>query len=213
MSNNICTFSFATQSVRILMIDDAPWFVAADVCAALGLLNVTRAIERLDEDEKSQVVDPDTLINNQFSKINNLLNIINESGLYALILTSRKPEARKFKKWVTSEVLPALRKQGRYAMPGVADPFVTLTQNDFKDLVERCIERGVTAALRASKLADKPDESRSTREDFSDWEKAEILRLNDNGVSVVEIADLLFRPVSSVRNFIWRSRRAGRAYN
>jgi prophage antirepressor-like protein len=90
MSNNICTFSFATQSVRVLMIDDAPWFVAADVCAALGLLNVTRAIERLDEDEKSQVVDSDTLINNQGSKINKLLNIINESGLYTLILTSRK---------------------------------------------------------------------------------------------------------------------------
>ena len=90
MSYNICTFSFVTQSVRVLMIDDAPWFVAADVCAALRLLKVTRAIERLDEDEKSQVVDSDTLINNQSSKINKLLNIINESGLYALILTSRK---------------------------------------------------------------------------------------------------------------------------
>lgn len=204
MSNNICTFSFATQSVRVLMIDDAPWFVAADVLSVLTLDR--KALERLDSDEKgvSSIHTPGGPQE---------MTIVNESGLYALILTSRKPEARKFKKWITSEVLPALRKQGRYTMPGVADPFVTLTQNDFTDLVERCIERGVTAALRASKTTAKPAEPRPTRETFSDWEKAEILRLNDNGVSVVEIADLLFRPVSSVRNFIWRSRRASRVYN
>ncbi|MDZ7620894.1 MAG: BRO family protein [Candidatus Competibacteraceae bacterium] len=204
MSNHICTFSFVTQSVRVLMIDDAPWFVAADVLSVLTLDR--KALERLDSDEKgvSSIHTPGGPQE---------MTIINESGLYCLILGSRKPEARKFKKWVTSEVLPALRKQGRYAMPGGADPFVTLTQNDFTDLVERCIERGVTAALRASKTTAKPAEPRPTRETFSDWEKAEILRLNDNGVSVVEIADLLFRPVSSVRNFIWRSRRAGRVYN
>ena len=204
MSNNICTFSFATQSVRVLMIDDAPWFVAADVLSVLTLDR--KALERLDSDEKgvSSIHTPGGPQE---------MTIVNESGLYALILTSRKPEARKFKKWITSEVLPALRKQGRYVMPGVAAPFVTLTQNDFTDLVERCIERGVTAALRASKTTAKPAEPRPTRETFSDWEKAEILRLNDNGVSVVEIADLLFRPVSSVRNFIWRSRRASRVYN
>lgn len=204
MSNNICTFNFVTQSIRVLMIDDAPWFVAADVLSVLTLDR--KALERLDSDEKgvSSIHTPGGPQE---------MTIINESGLYALILTSRKPEARKFKKWVTSEVLPALRTQGRYTMPGAADPFVTLSQKDFTDLVERCIERGVAAALRASKTTAEPAEPRPTRENFSDWEKAEILRLNDNGVSVVEIADLLYRPVSSVRNFLWRHRRTSRAYN
>lgn len=103
-------FSFVTQSIRIIMRGDEPWFVAADVCAALTIGNNRMALERLDDDEKG-VSSMDTPGGNQ------ALSIINESGLYALILTSRKPEAKKFKKWVTSEVLPALRRTGRYEIP------------------------------------------------------------------------------------------------
>lgn len=106
----LVTFSFVTRSIRVIMRGDEPWFVAADVCAALTIGNNRMALERLDDDEKG-VSSMDTLGGNQ------TLSIINESGLYALILTSRKPEAKKFKKWVTSEVLPALRRTGRYEMP------------------------------------------------------------------------------------------------
>lgn len=106
-SASALTFSFSTQALRVVMIDSEPWFVAADVCGALSHSDTSMAVRRLDDDEKgtSTVCTP--------SGEQQML-VINESGLYSLILTSRKPEAKKFKKWVTSEVLPAIRKTGRY---------------------------------------------------------------------------------------------------
>ncbi len=206
MSNDLITFEFVTQSVRVLIIDGEPWFVAVDVCAALHINNNRMALERLDDDEKGVSV-MDTPGGPQ------KMSIINESGLYALILTSRKPEAKKFKKWVTSEVLPTLRKQGHYTILGADEPVFKLTQQDLTDLIERCVERGVNAALRARKTIIEPAKPRSTRENFSEWEKAEILRLDEQGVGAAEIADLLYRPVSSVRSFLWRNRQAKRVYN
>lgn len=107
-------FQFDTNEVRALLDDNGePWFVAADVCAALTVGNSRDAVSRLDEDEKG-VGTVDTLGGRQE------VMIVNESGLYSLILTSRKPAAKRFKKWVTSEVLPSIRKVGRYeakAMP------------------------------------------------------------------------------------------------
>jgi len=124
--SSITTFNFVSQSVRVVVIDDNPWFVAADVCAALELPNITMALKRLDVDEM-QLVDFSTLnsvegARNQQLNPGQQINIINESGLYSLILTSRKPEAKKFKKWVTSEVLPAIRKTGRYEAPRIEMP-------------------------------------------------------------------------------------------
>lgn len=105
---NALTFTFSTQALRVVMIDGEPWFVASDVCGALALENTTKALLRLDDDEQA-------LISIQgISRGNDQVNVINESGLYSLVLGSRKPEAKKFKKWVTSEVLPAIRKTGRY---------------------------------------------------------------------------------------------------
>lgn len=101
-------FTFTAQSVRVVVIDDAPWFVGKDVCEALSIANHNDALGRLDDDERQGVGITDPLGNKQTA------TAINESGLYSLILTSRKPEAKKFKKWVTSEVLPAIRKTGSY---------------------------------------------------------------------------------------------------
>jgi prophage antirepressor-like protein len=118
MSQSIVPFDFQGNRVRVIVDEQGePWFVAVDVCRCLGLDNSTRAIERLDEDEKSQVIDPSVLNNNQGTGINILLNTISESGLYSLILTSRKPEAKAFKRWVTHEVLPSIRKTGSYCIP------------------------------------------------------------------------------------------------
>ena len=109
--SSIVTFSFVAQSVRIIMIADCPWFVGKDVCEALSIANHNDALGRLDDDERRGVAITDPL------GIEQTAIAINESGLYSLILTSRKPEAKKFKKWVTSEVLPAIRKTGRYEAP------------------------------------------------------------------------------------------------
>lgn len=106
-SANALTFSFSTQTLRAVMINGEPWFVASDVADALAYRDAFNATRFLDDDEKgTQIVS--TPSGEQE------MTVINESGLYACILKSRKPEAKKFKKWVTSEVLPAIRKTGRY---------------------------------------------------------------------------------------------------
>ncbi len=106
-------FNFKDQhTLRVIQDSEGElWFVASDVCAALEIGNVTMALRRLDEDEQAL-----SSIEG-ISKGNDQANIINESGLYSLVLGSRKQEAKIFKKWVTSEVLPTIRKTGRYQMP------------------------------------------------------------------------------------------------
>ena len=118
MSKEIIPFHYEGRAIRVLRDKQGePWWVAVDVCKVLGIVNARDALTKLDDDEKTQVVDPATVGNTDGTGINNLLNLINEPGLYQLILTSRKPEAKAFKRWVTHEVLPALRKTGSYTMP------------------------------------------------------------------------------------------------
>ena len=110
---NLIPFAFDDALVRVLRHDNGePWFMAADVCAVLGISNPSQAMKRLDEDEQA-------LISNEgISRGNDQVNIVNESGLYSLVLGSRKPEAKRFKKWVTAEVLPSIRKTGAYSSAG-----------------------------------------------------------------------------------------------
>lgn len=98
-------FKQATD-VRAVIIDGEPWFYAMDVCAAVGLTDTNKALIGLDDDEKRE--------HEEYSGSGRKPLLINESGLYSLILRSRKPEAKAFKKWVTAEVLPAIRKHGMY---------------------------------------------------------------------------------------------------
>ena len=96
--------------MRTVLKDGEPWFVAADVCRALEISDTHKAVERLDDDEKGRSLIP-TLGGEQE------LLIVNEPGLYTLVLGSRKPEARAFKRWITHEVMPAVRKHGGYLTP------------------------------------------------------------------------------------------------
>lgn len=103
------SFNFNGVELRGLLIDGEPWFIALDVAAVLEYSDGEAITRRLDEDE---------IQNLQIVGFGNRgLNIINESGLYSAILASRKPEAKAFKKWVTTEVLPAIRKTGSYETP------------------------------------------------------------------------------------------------
>ena len=105
MNNEIQKFDFKGASLRTLT-DEAgePWFVAKDVCDILGHSNVSMALDRLDDDERSKFN-----LGRQGET-----NIVNEAGLYVLVLGSRKPEAHEFQRWVTHEVLPSIRKHGGY---------------------------------------------------------------------------------------------------
>jgi len=102
-------FNFNNDEVQVVVNDrNEPMFVATDICFALGLDNVTRALSSLDEDEKL----PLPLVRaGQLRTV----NTITESGLYSLVLRSNKPQAKVFKKWITSEVLPSIRRHGMYA--------------------------------------------------------------------------------------------------
>lgn len=108
MSAELTPFVYQGATLRAISIDGEPGFIANDVCAILDIRNSRDALGRLDVDEKG-VVTTDTLGGPQQTAI------VTESGLYSLIFTSRKPEAREFKRWVTHEVLPAIRKTGGYS--------------------------------------------------------------------------------------------------
>ena len=107
--SKVFTFNASNQNIRVQMKDDEPWFVAKDVCDALEIENNRNATARLDDDEKGVSIV-------RTSSGDQQMTIVNESGLYNLIFQSRKPEAKAFRKWVTSEVLPTLRKTGRYEL-------------------------------------------------------------------------------------------------
>lgn len=98
-------------TIRTVMVDGEPWFVAKDVCEALELEDTSKAVSRLDDDELTRIKIGS---GGQLREV----NVVNEPGLYTLILGSRKPEAKAFRRWITHEVLPALRRTGRYGAPG-----------------------------------------------------------------------------------------------
>ena len=91
--------------IRTITKDDEPWFVASDICRSLDLSNPTMAMQRIDDDEKSKF---------NLGLSGGETNCVNEYGLYSLVLASRKREAKDFKRWITHEVLPSIRKNGGY---------------------------------------------------------------------------------------------------
>ena len=117
MSTEIQRFEFKGAALRTLTDENGePWFVAKDVCDILGHSNVSMALDRLDDDERSKFN-----LGRQGET-----NIVNEAGLYVLVLGSRKPEAHEFKRWVTHEVLPQIRKTGGYIPTTDADDDMTI---------------------------------------------------------------------------------------
>ncbi len=113
--NDFLCFDYSSRAVRIAIIDGAPWWLAGDLCAVLGLNNVSQALTRLDDDQVR-------LIQNEAWRVNGPVNMVSESGMWTLVLRSDKAEAVAVRRWLTGEVLPALRQHGTYTMPGVEPP-------------------------------------------------------------------------------------------
>ena len=109
--NELQVFTYQNNDVRTIERDGEPWFVLKDICEVLALGSPHKVAERLDEDERNQIPVIDSIGRQQET------TVINESGLYNVILRSDKPEAKPFRKWVTSEVLPSIRKHGAYMTP------------------------------------------------------------------------------------------------
>lgn len=117
--NEIQTFDFDGSGIRTLTIDDEPYFVGKDVAQVLGYKDTTNAMKAhvdLEDSRGWQITTPSGI---------QTMKVINESGLYSLILGSKLPEAKRFKRWVTSEVLPALRKHGVYANAQTAEKLIS----------------------------------------------------------------------------------------
>lgn len=111
----IDNFEYFDKKVRVIYKDDEIWFVAIDIGIILELSDTRKSVQLLDEDDRNIIPVIDNLGRSQSTYI------INESGLYQLIFQSRKPEAKKFKRWVTKEVLPTIRKTGEYKLPNIND--------------------------------------------------------------------------------------------
>lgn len=123
--SNLTIFSFEDQEVRFVGTPENPWWVAQDVCKILGIQNVTQAISKLDDDERSMFN-----IGRQGDAWS-----INEPGLYSLVVTSRKESAKRFKKWLTSEVLPSIRKTGKYEVTTPqSDQYLSLEKEKYSYL-------------------------------------------------------------------------------
>ncbi|WP_432736494.1 BRO-N domain-containing protein [Maridesulfovibrio sp. FT414] len=134
--SEVIPFDFGDTVVRVHQGGDGnPWFVAKDACHVLGL-DTSNLSKTLDEDER------DTC-SVQYTDQVRTLSLISESGLYSLIFRSRKPEAKKFRKWITSEVIPSLRKTGCYAMGQGADQSAPLTIDEYDSLYALLAKWGV----------------------------------------------------------------------
>ena len=119
--NSLTKWDFENSEVRTLIIDNQPYFVGKDVATVLGYSNPRKAIgDHVDEEDKNTVTIRDGI------KGNPNMTVINESGLYSLILSSKLPTAKKFKRWVTSEVLPAIRQNGYYTSHNNEDIDLTI---------------------------------------------------------------------------------------
>ena len=147
--SNIRIFNYNSVEVRTIQNDGEPWFVLKDVCNVLHIGNSRDVVARLDQDEKG-VAQIDTLGGKQE------MTIINESGLYNVILRSDKPEAKPFRKWVTSVVLPTIRRHGMYATPDTVEKMLADPDTAIKLLTTLKEERAARLALEAKAEADKP---------------------------------------------------------
>lgn len=150
ISNSLQLFQNAGFKVRVIMRDGEPWFVAKDVCTCLEIANVSDACSRLDEDERG-IVSTDTPSGKQE------MLIVSEPGLYSLIGSSKKPEAKAFKRWVNHEVLPSIRKTGGYGIRTVDDMI-----ND-PDTAIRLLTQLKILRLQNKQLAMERDEAIRTK--------------------------------------------------
>ena len=155
ISNSLQLFQNAGFKIRVLMRDGEPWFVAKDVCDCLELGNVSQTCSRLDDDERG-------IISNDTPSGKQEMLVVSEPGLYSLIGSSKKQEARAFKRWVNHEVLPSIRKTGSYSVNQTqTQPMMCLPQ-DYESALEALLtevrkNKALEAELTSEKEAHEKD--------------------------------------------------------
>ena len=193
MTSEIQSYNFKGASLRTLTDEGEPWFVAKDVCSVLELNNVSQALTRLDDDEKSSI----TLNDGTPGSPNK--SIVSESGLYALVLASRKPEAHEFKRWVTHEVLPQIRKTGGYIPTSDADDDMTILAKAVM-IGQRTMEEQKRKIASQQSRIDELQPKASAWDNFVDIPDA--LSVRDSA----KLLSNLGRPVGQTELFEWLDR-------
>jgi prophage antirepressor-like protein len=189
---SLIPYNFDGKPVRTITRDGEPWFVLVDVCKVLSIANPSDVSSRLDDDEKDTLGNAEGIAGPQVQSI----TVISESGLYSLIMVSRKPDAKRFRKWVTSEVIPAIRRDGGY-------------------MVAKADETPEELALRALKVLHATVERQKAQLEVA-LPKAEALdriATADGALSVTEAAKALqVRPkdlFSYMQSHHWAYRKSG----
>lgn len=195
MMNALQTFSNTEfGNIRTMMIDFEPWFVGKDIAIALGYKDTARAVrEHIDDEDKRlvKVGEIPTLETSNFGAY-----IINESGLYSLILSSKLPNAKKFKRWVTSEVLPAIRKNGYYSIEPIEPMERITTKDDYiraASIIGSCKNERLPYVLSILAKAGVDIEQTPAIMNLSDGECARLINkaVNDYGLSMTAIGRLV----------------------
>ena len=195
MSTDILPFQFESQQVRVINIDGEPWFVTKDVMAILELSNPTETVRGLDEDEFTTTELTDSLGRNQQTYI------LSEPGLYSLIVRSRKAQAKPFRRWVTHDVIPSIRRTGQYGnSPELTGPALYLAA------IEQATAEIAALETRNAQLEPKAarfDDYLSAKGDYTFTAAAKILQRDHN----IEIGSR--RLIQTLINWGWVYR-AGR---
>lgn len=189
MNNELQLFDFENNKIRVLKINDEPWFVGKDLTDILGYSNSRKALKDHVDKEDQQILKSRNVPLENIP--NRGLTAVNESGMYSLILGSKLPNAKQFKRWVTSEVLPEIREDGTYitdnkAMQLMSDPqelgnFLLTVGNRVKALEAEKKELKDTNAKQAAKIA----------RDADDVVFAKAIRYSHHAITIAELADIL----------------------
>ena len=148
--------------LRVVDMNGSPWFVASDVCTALEIKNTPMALSKLDDDERMTISSIDSHSGKRGGAQSQ--NVVNEPGLYTLILSSRKSSAHDFKRWITHEVIPSIRKHGAYIMPELLDELQKNTARNAELLSALASEQRTRLELEARKTALEKETARLNAE-------------------------------------------------
>ncbi len=195
--------------LRSLFLDDEPWFIAADVCEAVGHTNVTVALNMVDEEDKRSFRRSEALnftypIADQRVQS---VNLVNESGMYSLILRSNVPGAKTFKRWVTHEVLPAIRKTGSYSIPSQRVP------QNFADALELAAKQAreiEAVSARVAELEPAAESWNTLATATGDYSVADTAKILSRDPSIKIGQTRLFTYLRDTAGWIYRQGLSGR---
>ena len=201
---DLALFTYADQQVRTVIVAGEVWFVVRDVCTVLGIANPSDALSRIDADGVGTTEVIDSMGRTQSA------SIVNEAGLYELIFQSRKPEARDFRRWVTKDVLPQIRRSGSFGAPSVE---LDLTNHRHIDLIVQAAHaqmvRANDAEARVAELEPSAEAWNHLAQADGDYDVAEAAKVLARDLRITIGRDRLFTLMAEM-GWTYRERSTGR---